>query len=311
VRAVWLRGFGPPGVLTPGEAPEPEGDAVIDVEYANLTFVETQVRAGRAPNPGRPGNTGWKSIRPASWSSCQTAFGNPMCSTRSPCRWPISRAPTLNEYSPREPCSPCTPGQVSTSSAIVVIPGIVAATMPGDQASLVLGPVAQRLARAVVGAHDERLTTAEVVERGLVAPELWAEIQQVALAIFKRGQAVAQQAGLILVDTKYEFGLIDGQLALIDEIHTPDSSRYWLADNYAAIQGTDEEPENFDKEFLRLWFVRQGYRGEGQPPAMPPNFVAQVAQRYISTYERLTGRIFEPGTQPAAARIRAAITQIF
>lgn len=172
-------------------------------------------------------------------------------------------------------------------------------------------PVITPTTKAAGGAHDEGLTTAEVVERGLVAPELWAEIQQVALAIFKRGQAVAQQVGLILVDTKYEFGLIDGQLALIDEIHTPDSSRYWLADNYAAVQGTDEEPENFDKEFLRSWFVRQGYRGEGQPPAMPPNFVAQVAQRYISTYERLTGRIFEPGAQPAAARIRAAITQIF
>jgi phosphoribosylaminoimidazole-succinocarboxamide synthase len=97
---------------------------------------------------------------------------------------------------------------------------------------------------------------------------------------------------------------------LIDEIHTPDSSRYWLADNYAAAWGTDEEPENFDKEFLRLWFVRRGYRGEGQPPAMPPNFVAQVAQRYISTYERLTGRIFEPGAQPAATRIRATLGEL-
>ena len=173
------------------------------------------------------------------------------------------------------------------------------------------------------GGHDERLTSAEVVERGLVAPALWDEVQQAALAIFHRGQEVARQAGLILVDTKYEFGLIDGQLALIDEVHTPDSSRYWVAESYERAQTgldtagldtaqtptrpTEQEPESFDKEFLRLWFVAQGYRGEGQPPAMPPDFIAQVAQRYIAAYERLTGLAFEPGSQPAVERIRQAL----
>ncbi|MBI1881082.1 MAG: phosphoribosylaminoimidazolesuccinocarboxamide synthase [Chloroflexi bacterium] len=171
-------------------------------------------------------------------------------------------------------------------------------------------PVITPTTKAIGGAHDERLTAAEVVERGLVAPELWADIQQAALAIFKHGQMVAGQAGLILVDTKYEFGLIDGRPALIDEVHTPDSSRYWLVENYEAVQGTDTEPENFDKEFLRLWFIRQGYRGEGRPPVMPPDFVIQVAQRYISAYEWLTGQPFTPGAQPAAERIRTAITQI-
>jgi phosphoribosylaminoimidazole-succinocarboxamide synthase len=157
------------------------------------------------------------------------------------------------------------------------------------------------------GGHDERLTSAEVVERGLVAPKLWDQVQQAALAIFQRGQAVARQAGLILVDTKYEFGLIDGQLALIDEVHTPDSSRFWVLDSYEAARAAGQEPESFDKEFLRLWFVAQGYRGDGQPPAMPPDFIAQVAQRYIAAYERLTGLTFEPGSQPAAERIRRAL----
>ncbi len=157
------------------------------------------------------------------------------------------------------------------------------------------------------GGHDERLTSAEVVERGLVAPALWDEVQQAALAIFKRGQAVARQAGLILVDTKYEFGLIDGRLALIDEVHTPDSSRFWVLDSYEAARDAGQEPESFDKEFLRLWFVAQGYRGDGQPPSMPPDFIAQVAQRYIAAYERLTGLPFEPGVQPAAERIRQAL----
>lgn len=168
-------------------------------------------------------------------------------------------------------------------------------------------PVITPTTKATGGAHDERLMPDEVVARGLVAPALWAEIQQAALAVFRRGQAVAQRAGLILVDTKYEFGLIDGRPALIDEVHTPDSSRYWVAESAEAVRGTGQEPENFDKEFLRLWFAGQGYRGDGIPPAMPDDFVAQVAQRYIAAYERLTGQPFVPGSQPAAERIARAL----
>ena len=168
-------------------------------------------------------------------------------------------------------------------------------------------PVITPTTKATGGAHDERLTSAEVVEYGLVEPGLWDEIQQAALAVFKRGQQIARRAGLILVDTKYEFGLIDGKPALIDEVHTPDSSRYWIADSYEAVHCTDREPENFDKEFLRLWFVGQGYRGDGSPPAMPPEFIAQVGERYIAAYERLTGQVFEPGEQPVAARIARAL----
>lgn len=179
-------------------------------------------------------------------------------------------------------------------------------------------PVITPTTKATGGAHDERLTSAEVVERGLVEPALWQEIQQAALAVFKRGQQIARRAGLILVDTKYEFGLIDGKPALIDEVHTPDSSRYWVADSYERLQkGLDTaptrpaeaEPESFDKEFLRLWFVGQGYRGDGPPPAMPPEFIAQVAERYIAAYERLTGQAFVPGAQPAAERIAQALAR--
>ena len=182
-------------------------------------------------------------------------------------------------------------------------------------------PVITPTTKATGGAHDERLTSAEVVEHGLVELGLWTEIQNAALAVFKRGQQVALDAGLILVDTKYEFGLINGRLALIDEIHTPDSSRYWVADSYEATRAPAEEtgflgetpfpagrePDNFDKEFLRLWFVGQGYRGDGQPPVMPPEFIAQVATRYIGAYERLTGREFVPGAQPSAERIARAL----
>jgi phosphoribosylaminoimidazole-succinocarboxamide synthase len=160
-------------------------------------------------------------------------------------------------------------------------------------------PVITPTTKATGGAHDERLTAAEVVSTGLVAPELWEQVQRAALAVFARGQEVAEAAGLVLVDTKYEFGLINGELALIDEIHTPDSSRYWIA-------GT-AGPENYDKEYLRLWFVARGYRGDGAPPVMPDEFVTEVAMRYIDTYQRLTGDAFVPGAQPATDRIRKAL----
>jgi len=168
-------------------------------------------------------------------------------------------------------------------------------------------PVITPTTKATGGAHDERLTSDEVVARGLVRADLWAEICAAVQALFRRGQEVARRAGLILVDTKYEFGLIDGRPALIDEVHTPDSSRFWVAESYEATRGTDREPENFDKEFLRLWFVEHGYRGEGTPPAMPADFIARVAQRYIAAYERLTGQTFVPGAQPAAERIAQSL----
>lgn len=160
-------------------------------------------------------------------------------------------------------------------------------------------PIITPTTKATAGGHDERLTREEILERGLVAPALWEEVETAALGIFERGQAVARQAGLILVDTKYEFGLVDGRLVLIDEVHTPDSSRYWTQASYD--QGA---PKNFDKEFLREWFAAQGYRGDGTPPVMPPDFVAQVAARYIAAYEQLTGQTFVPGELPAAERIQ-------
>lgn len=154
------------------------------------------------------------------------------------------------------------------------------------------------------GGHDERITSAEVVEMGLVAAPLWAQICEAAVAVFQRGQALAQRAGLILVDTKYEFGVApDGELLLIDEVHTPDSSRFWIADTYAARHAAGEEPENFDKEFIRLYYAAHGYRGEGDPFPMPESLRIEAAQRYIHTYELLTGQAFVPGALPAGERM--------
>jgi phosphoribosylaminoimidazole-succinocarboxamide synthase len=155
--------------------------------------------------------------------------------------------------------------------------------------------------KAAKGEHDQRITRDEILASGLVSAALWAEIEETALALFARGKEVAARAGLLLVDTKYEMGLIDGRLTLIDEIHTPDSSRYWLADTYQPGGG---EPENFDKEFMRKWYAAQGYRGEGTAPRMPDAFIASVAARYIAAFEKLTGQAFVPGVQPVLPRIR-------
>ena len=152
--------------------------------------------------------------------------------------------------------------------------------------------------------HDERLTSAEVTEKGYLDAATWGQIQSAALAIFKRGQQIAQKAGLILVDTKYEFGRApNGTVMLIDEVHTPDSSRFWEADIYATRFGAGEEPENFDKEFIRIAYAEKGFRGDGEIPAMPPALWAAASQRYIAIYEMLTGQVFVPAAYPVEPRL--------
>jgi phosphoribosylaminoimidazole-succinocarboxamide synthase len=154
--------------------------------------------------------------------------------------------------------------------------------------------------------HDERLTCDEVVENGHLDAQTWDQLQQAALAIFALGQKIAADAGLILVDTKYEFGRAsDGRIMIIDEVHTPDSSRFWKADSYAQRIADGQEPENFDKEFLRLEYAAQGYRGDGEPPEMPADLWLRVAERYITLYESLTGQTFEPGEYPVEPRLKA------
>lgn len=161
-------------------------------------------------------------------------------------------------------------------------------------------PIITPTTKAEAGGHDERLTRQEILGRKILPEPLWTQIEHTALALFKRGQDLARKAGLLLVDTKYEFGLVDNQLALIDEIHTPDSSRYWTLTSY---EQNPDKPESLDKEFLREWFASQGYRGEGKIPTMPNEFRAQVAERYIRVYETLTGQTFIPGATPIDARI--------
>ena len=159
--------------------------------------------------------------------------------------------------------------------------------------------------KGAAGMHDERLTCAEVVEQGLMDEATWEQVQAAALAVFARGQTLARKAGLILVDTKYEFGRTpDGKVTLIDEVNTPDSSRFWKADTYAERFGGGQEPENFDKEFVRIAYAEKGYRGDGQIPNMPADLWAVASQRYITIYEMLTGQPFQAGEYPVEPRLR-------
>jgi phosphoribosylaminoimidazole-succinocarboxamide synthase len=159
------------------------------------------------------------------------------------------------------------------------------------------------------GGHDERLTRDQILNSDLVDKEIYLQMEKAAIALFKRGSEIALKQGLILVDTKYEFGIIDGQLVLMDEIHTPDSSRYWKADSYQERFDKGEEPENFDKEFLRLWYAEQGYKGDGEPPKMSEELIVALAKRYVEVYEMLTGEIFEAFDYPIEERIEKNITE--
>lgn len=155
-------------------------------------------------------------------------------------------------------------------------------------------PIITPTTKADIGKHDEKLTRKDIINSKLVPKKLYEQMEKAALALFERGTKICAKAGIILVDTKYEFGLLDGKLVLIDEIHTPDSSRFWKKDSYKERLKKRQEPENFDKEFLRLWFKEQGYTGEGKAPKMPDDFVAKVSTRYMQIYEMITGKKFNP-----------------
>jgi phosphoribosylaminoimidazole-succinocarboxamide synthase len=167
-------------------------------------------------------------------------------------------------------------------------------------------PVLTPTTHPLVGAtgHDERLTREQIINRKIVSKKVYLEMEKAALALFKFGTKLCLSRGLILVDTKYEFGIYNGKLTLIDEIHTPDSSRFWIAKTYQERFKKGLEPENFDKEFLRLWYVKRGYRGDGPPPPMAKELIVAVAKRYIGVYEKITGKKFKTFEYPIEERIR-------
>lgn len=143
--------------------------------------------------------------------------------------------------------------------------------------------------KAEKGAHDEPISREEILARGLLSPEQVERIWEVSLRLFHFGTEVLARRGLILVDTKYEFGLYEGRLTLMDELHTPDSSRFWIRDTYAERFARGEEPEKIDKEYLREWLAQQGFRGEGAIPPIPREVITETAWRYVHAAERILG----------------------
>lgn len=170
-------------------------------------------------------------------------------------------------------------------------------------------PIITPTTKAQAGGHDTPITCAEVAERGLVEPELWDRVQAAALAVFERGMQRGRDAGLILADTKYEFGLADdGTLLLIDEVHTPDSSRWWVAESYDERVAAGDEPESLDKEVVRRALAAVDFRGDGDIPELPAEVWSATTARYVDAYERLTGEAFVYADYPAAPRITSAVS---
>jgi phosphoribosylaminoimidazole-succinocarboxamide synthase len=180
----------------------------------------------------------------------------------------------------------------------------------------------QKLAQTVItpttkardGEHDEPVTPSEILDRGLLTAAQWQDVSAKALALFARGRDIAERRGLILVDTKYEFGRDrDGHIVLADEIHTPDSSRYWFAASYPQRFAAGAPPESFDKDFLRRWVAARCDPYRDPIPAIPREIVAETARVYIEAFETITGRRFVPGEPdiPVLQRIRGNLRAFF
>ena len=162
--------------------------------------------------------------------------------------------------------------------------------------------------KAAQGDHDAPITPAEIVAQGLLDQEQWDELARISLAIFARGREIAADNGLILVDTKYEFGLDEtGTITLADEVHTPDSSRYWLKSSYEERLAEGKEPESLDKEFLRLWIAGECDPYKDPIPEIPEDTIIEFSGKYIALYEQVTGLkfVYPDNSQPVGERVRA------
>ncbi|MFA7160396.1 MAG: phosphoribosylaminoimidazolesuccinocarboxamide synthase [Kiritimatiellia bacterium] len=151
--------------------------------------------------------------------------------------------------------------------------------------------------------HDRPVSREEAVQEGLVTAGVFDEAAAICLRLFDFGVRYAATRGLILVDTKYELGRLDGRLVVSDEIHTPDSSRYWYADTYRELFESGGDQRKLDKEYVREWFAARGFRGEGVPPPMPDDVRVEAARRYIEAYETITGEEFKITDEPALVRM--------
>jgi phosphoribosylaminoimidazole-succinocarboxamide synthase len=175
-------------------------------------------------------------------------------------------------------------------------------------------PIVTPTTKAADGGHDMPLTPAEIVSTGLLSAEQWSAVTEYALALFARGQAMAAERGLILVDTKYEFGTDpSGRIVLADEIHTPDSSRYWFQDSFQATFEAGMRPASFDKDVIRSWVAARCDPYKDPIPKIPAEIVLETAQVYIAAFERITGLAFDypDPAEPVLVRIRRNLASFF
>jgi phosphoribosylaminoimidazole-succinocarboxamide synthase len=175
-------------------------------------------------------------------------------------------------------------------------------------------PVITPTSKAFDGGHDEPLTPADIIEHKLLTPAQWETVSTYALALFARGQESAAKRGLILVDTKYEFGTdADGKIILADEIHTPDSSRYWMAESYDQAFRTGGRPESFDKDFIRAWVVERCDPYKDEIPVIPADLIGETSAVYRRAYEMITGQQFlsDDSGETVLARIRHNLASYF
>ncbi len=158
-------------------------------------------------------------------------------------------------------------------------------------------PIITPTTKADIGTHDENISREDIIKNGLVSAEDYAQLEKYTLELFARGTEMAKKMGLILVDTKYEFGKKDGKIYLIDEIHTPDSSRYFYADGYEERFAKGENQKQLSKEFVREWLMANGFQGRAgeKVPEMTPEIISQISNRYIELYENIVGSKFVPG----------------
>jgi phosphoribosylaminoimidazole-succinocarboxamide synthase len=155
--------------------------------------------------------------------------------------------------------------------------------------------------------HDRSVSREEIIKEGLVDAKTFDRMAEISLKLFDFGTRVAAKHGLILADTKYEFGLLDGKIILIDEIHTPDSSRFWFADTYQKLFSEGNEQRKLDKEYVRTWLAERGFLGDGKIPKIPEEVVVEAAKRYIESYETITGRKFIVSEGNVMERIKSSL----
>lgn len=175
-------------------------------------------------------------------------------------------------------------------------------------------PIITPTSKEFDGGHDEPLTPAEIIEKGLLTKEQWDTVSRYALALFARGQELAAERGLILVDTKYEFGTDEnGTIILADEIHTPDSSRYWFSEAYEDAFQAGKRPQSFDKDFIRSWVVERCDPYKDDIPEIPASLIEEASKVYIDAFEMITGSRFVPDDSfdTPLARVRAHLQHLF